>query len=191
MNSPHTPKKGTLKKVKAPVHPTLQGASRTTSFNGVDLMDYLCTYISMVHYINTPTHPSPHSRTLVRPPTPIVAHLCPLQPPHPHLAGSPNTAAVATSSSSRASAVIRRPSQFHPLPPPFCFSTPQLHHSRPSHPQASISPCPHYKFTAAHPFTLPLMPSSITPPWLTTTTTTTTTTTLLITTITGLPLLAL
>ena len=69
------------------MHPTLQGASRTTSFNGVDLMDYLCTYISMVHYINTQTHPLLPSRTLVRPLAPsTVTHLYSLQLPDPHLA---------------------------------------------------------------------------------------------------------
>ena len=83
----------------------------------------------MVHCINTPTHPSPHSRILVRPPPPstaIVALLRPLQPPHPHLTGAPYIAATATLSSSRASSVIRAP-----FPLSFSASTTLLlgHHS--------------------------------------------------------------
>ena len=54
----------------------------------VYLIDYLCTYILMVHFCNSLSYPSLHSHTLVhlRPPSKaIVAHLWPLQPPHPHL----------------------------------------------------------------------------------------------------------
>ena len=153
------------------MHPTLQGASRTTSFNYVDLMNYLCTYILMVHCINTPTHPSPHSHTLVRPPPPsttIVAHLHPLQPHHPHLFGAPYIVVATTLSSSHASAVIQAPRPSFTL----CLhcsasQSSQCHHSTSSHPQTPILPRPHCKFTVVLPFTLPLTPSLTTSPSLT------------------------
>ena len=47
---------------KALVHPTQQRVSHTTSSNGANLIDHLCTYTVMVYFNRFPTHhPSPQA----------------------------------------------------------------------------------------------------------------------------------
>ena len=102
------------------VHSSWQGAPHTTSSTNAYLINYLCAYTLMVYFNNSPTHPSPHSHTLVRHPPPsttIAAHLHSLQPPRLHLASAPYTVSTATLSSPCLVILAITPSPASPVQP--------------------------------------------------------------------------